>query len=264
MTIKIGEQIAFLRKQKGMTQESLAGALHVTNQAVSKWEAAQCCPDIQLLPEIAKLFDVSVDELLGYAPASAEADLVLALRRKVDALPQGEDFSFTFRMAAALHAILLSKEMTAAPKGNPGWDTDDAITHAGQGEWGFSCFYTPEVTTTMRGGAVFFASNQALVNFQQLRNQNLRRISALLRTFSDPDTLKIAAALYELTVHDENAYETVSKVSEKAGKPEEQVRNCLAGPLAPFLLEQGIPEGGFRFDGMYMNVLPILSLLDFR
>ena len=64
--MKIGKQIAFLRKQKGFTQEELANALGVTNQAVSKWESSQCCPDIQLLPHMAKLFDVSVDELLGY------------------------------------------------------------------------------------------------------------------------------------------------------------------------------------------------------
>ena len=65
-TIKINEQIAFLRKQKGLTQEELANALGVTNQAVSKWESAQCCPDIQLLPDIADYFGVSIDELMGH------------------------------------------------------------------------------------------------------------------------------------------------------------------------------------------------------
>ena len=99
--IKIHEQIAFLRKQKGFTQEELAKALGVTNQAVSKWESAQCCPDIQLLPAIAEVFEVSVDELLGYTPASTAEDIVLALRQKMNSLPKGEDFDFTFRTAAA-------------------------------------------------------------------------------------------------------------------------------------------------------------------
>lgn len=52
-SMKIQEQIAFLRKQNAMTQEELAKALGVTNQAVSKWESGQCCPDIGLLPNLA-------------------------------------------------------------------------------------------------------------------------------------------------------------------------------------------------------------------
>lgn len=65
MSIKINEQIAKLRKQKEITQEELAVAIGVTNQAVSKWESGQCCPDIQLLPDIAKYFGISIDELMG-------------------------------------------------------------------------------------------------------------------------------------------------------------------------------------------------------
>ena len=65
MTIaKINEQIASFRKQKGLTQEELANALGVTHQAESKWESAHCCPDIQLLPAIAALFDA---KLIGYS-----------------------------------------------------------------------------------------------------------------------------------------------------------------------------------------------------
>ena len=87
-TLKINEQIAFLRKQKGLTQEELANALGVTNQTVSKWESAHCCPDIQLLPTIAEMFDVSVDELLGYQPASTASDIILEIRKKLTPCPK--------------------------------------------------------------------------------------------------------------------------------------------------------------------------------
>ncbi|MBQ2468952.1 MAG: helix-turn-helix domain-containing protein [Clostridia bacterium] len=75
--IKINEQISQLRRQAGMTQEELASKLGVTNQAVSKWESAQCCPDIALLPDIARLFGLTVDELL--TGASAEKPVAVDL-----------------------------------------------------------------------------------------------------------------------------------------------------------------------------------------
>ena len=53
------------RRQKNLTQEDLAGALGVTPQAVSKWENDGACPDITLLPKLAKLLGVSVDTLLS-------------------------------------------------------------------------------------------------------------------------------------------------------------------------------------------------------
>ena len=74
--MKINEQIAFLRKQRGLTQEALANALGVTNQAVSKWESAQCCPDICLLPRIADCFGVSIDELMGHSSITGNDSLV--------------------------------------------------------------------------------------------------------------------------------------------------------------------------------------------
>ncbi len=65
MEATLGRRIAILRKEKGLKQEDLANALDVSPQAVSKWENDQTCPDISLLPKLAELLGVSVDELLS-------------------------------------------------------------------------------------------------------------------------------------------------------------------------------------------------------
>lgn len=61
----LGKTITTYRKALGMTQEQLAQKLEVTNQAVSKWETDQCCPDVQLLPKLADIFGISIDALFG-------------------------------------------------------------------------------------------------------------------------------------------------------------------------------------------------------
>ena len=65
MEMTLGKRIAMLRRQKGLKQEDLANELDVSPQAVSKWENDQTCPDISLLPRLAQLLGVSVDELLS-------------------------------------------------------------------------------------------------------------------------------------------------------------------------------------------------------
>lgn len=62
---KIGDNIRLLRKAKGVTQEELAEAVHVSFQAVSKWENGGS-PDIEILPVLASFFGVSIDELMGF------------------------------------------------------------------------------------------------------------------------------------------------------------------------------------------------------
>lgn len=63
--LKLNDTISFYRKKQGLTQEELAQKLGVTNQSVSKWESAQCCPDISLIPKLADIFEISIDELFG-------------------------------------------------------------------------------------------------------------------------------------------------------------------------------------------------------
>lgn len=65
MNMTIGKRIALLRKEKGLKQEELAEMLGVSGQAVSKWENDQTCPDISLLPQLASILGVTVDELLS-------------------------------------------------------------------------------------------------------------------------------------------------------------------------------------------------------
>lgn len=65
MDSTLGKRIADLRKSKELKQDDLAHMLNVSPQAVSKWENDQTCPDISLLPELARILGVSVDELLS-------------------------------------------------------------------------------------------------------------------------------------------------------------------------------------------------------
>jgi len=60
-----GAVIRRLRESKKMTQEELAGKIHVSSKAVSKWETGQGFPDISLLEPLSKALDISVIELLS-------------------------------------------------------------------------------------------------------------------------------------------------------------------------------------------------------
>lgn len=61
---KVGEQIAALRKSKGITQNELGERIGVSFQAVSKWERGETLPDITLLPDLAKILETTTDYIL--------------------------------------------------------------------------------------------------------------------------------------------------------------------------------------------------------
>ena len=68
---KTGTFIAALRRGKNMTQEDLAGAVGVTDKAVSRWETGRGFPDISLRPALAAALDITVNELLAGEPIAA-------------------------------------------------------------------------------------------------------------------------------------------------------------------------------------------------
>ncbi|MCI9092806.1 MAG: helix-turn-helix domain-containing protein [Coprobacillus sp.] len=72
MNIEIANKLLRLRKEKGLSQEQLAQKLGISRQAISKWERAEASPDTDNLIELAKLYDISLDELLLHEPSSKE------------------------------------------------------------------------------------------------------------------------------------------------------------------------------------------------
>lgn len=70
MSIQFGNRLAQLRKQNGYSQESLAEKLGLSRQAISKWERGESTPDTDTLIMLAKLYGVSLDELVGHTPSA--------------------------------------------------------------------------------------------------------------------------------------------------------------------------------------------------
>ena len=66
MKLSLSANISKLRKEHAMTQEQLAEALGVTFASVSKWERGVATPELNLIAEMADLFEVSIDALIGY------------------------------------------------------------------------------------------------------------------------------------------------------------------------------------------------------
>ncbi|MBQ2224166.1 MAG: helix-turn-helix transcriptional regulator, partial [Oscillospiraceae bacterium] len=61
--MELGKKIKQFRFKAGLTQEQLAEKMGVAPQSVSKWENAVAMPDISLLPKLAEVFGVSIDDL---------------------------------------------------------------------------------------------------------------------------------------------------------------------------------------------------------
>lgn len=106
--MNLGKNISERRKSMGMTQEELADKLGVSPQAVSKWENNLSCPDIALLPEISKLFGISIDELLGVMPANAKDETSNESTEKNEPETTNEETVFSGKKATK---ILIAREL---------------------------------------------------------------------------------------------------------------------------------------------------------
>lgn len=62
--IQFPKQLKFYRKERGLSQDDLAQQVHMTRQAVSKWESGSASPDLNSLVKLSAIFNVSLDNLV--------------------------------------------------------------------------------------------------------------------------------------------------------------------------------------------------------
>lgn len=144
----IGNRIATLRRQRGLTQEQLGRQVGVSAQAVSKWENGGA-PDVELLPALADRLGVSIDTLFGREQREHE-DISALLSRWMQGIPEGRRLRELFRLLVndiydlgappELQGILrmspLCEKSAFTPNASPSRD--------GEGCWLRSKFVSPE------------------------------------------------------------------------------------------------------------------------
>lgn len=134
---RAGQQIAALRRRKGLTQEAVGEALGVSPQAISKWENGHTMPEAALLPGLATLLDTTIDNLLvprayGMLHARADYEYTLLPRLPVAAYtgPQWPK-SLSYPALLATLKLFLGLEARRDYQGRQLHDDEEYILQAG-------------------------------------------------------------------------------------------------------------------------------------
>ena len=249
--MKINEQIAFLRKERGITQEALANALGVTNQSVSKWEASICCPDIQLLPEIAKFFGVTVDSLLGCETIESKADTILKVINMLSSLPTNEIFENSFRLATLLHDGISSEGFA----NNLPYEFNEDYANNEPKKWGYSASSLPCGNTVRCSNGIYFSHNGSYTSPNMVEQY---QIALSMEKLLKPNVMRVLYALYDLTINDFDKFVSIKEIAIKSNIQENEVEIALKEiPLTPKEVES---ELWSRIDGSFMHVPAMLKM----
>ena len=108
----LGMTISSLRKAKGMTQLELAEKIGVTDKAVSKWERDLSFPDINSIPKLAEIFEISVDDLMQVKPKTKENERKSKVDEIVDIALKG--IGIAMGIAVTVLSVLGEVEMNTA------------------------------------------------------------------------------------------------------------------------------------------------------
>lgn len=115
----MGDNISRLRRRIGMTQEMLAYRLGVSAQAVSKWERQLSCPDVSLLPVMAEIFGVSIDELFVRCTVKESPAYIDALPWEDDGEVRVALFEGRHLCAAEIHTLTRGEDTVLIIRHDP-------------------------------------------------------------------------------------------------------------------------------------------------
>ena len=96
--MKLSEQIKMHRKEAGLTQEQVANYLGVSTPAVNKWEKGSTYPDISLLPALARLLKIDINELFSFRGELTELEISLFVK-ELSETALNENIDSAFEMA---------------------------------------------------------------------------------------------------------------------------------------------------------------------
>lgn len=188
MAIKISENLQMLRKEKGITQEQLAEILGITNQSISKWEVGLSYPDITLLPRIAEIYSVTVDELIGYKPVKSINNIYIDLHSHLTSIEDdGELIDAVYRICRLAGSCTSKKE-------------SDTVNKLIDGKYGNNCSIL-QVYGKEHGGILTHDINSMLVSsFKDMEKINITQIRKMykaLSTICNMNVLKVLVAFFE-------------------------------------------------------------------
>ncbi|SDB33597.1 Helix-turn-helix domain-containing protein [Pseudobutyrivibrio sp. YE44] len=89
---KIGEFVSSIRKEKGYTQKQLADSIGVSDKAISRWETGRGLPDTSIMPELCRILEININELLSGEHLSAEDYDGKAEKNMVELMKNNENY----------------------------------------------------------------------------------------------------------------------------------------------------------------------------
>lgn len=250
----ISKQIRKYRTEMGITQEQLGTLVGVSMQAVSKWERGGT-PDIELLPKLADVLEVSIDELFGRKQKSLEK----TISETIYPMDKKQAYNYAFELCWSIFSDLA--HFNGNIRGSSSESTDEydpelcyfskLITNAG-----LACVRMSENFKT------FFLMPEPKGSLRD-KLADIEKLQKLFEAFSDIDLLKV---LFNLYTRPNNAIDAtfISRETGIAVKRVEKIMDTLAENNLVYKTNGTTADGDIVFY-MYIqesSVIPLLCFAD--